>query len=385
MDIIQYVKKYGDKSFLEEPFCDVDSFVLSQISYFHFNLLCEPFLYNQVTKKYYLKDLLNSELEEDVLVYRTLMRKGLAKIIEPLRKSKRFSEIQIGNVQSVIDRDNESQFFALTYYLPNGEIYICYRGTDATLVGWKEDLNMAHLTTVPSHLKSVLYINAVLRLEKRIPFYIGGHSKGGNLAYYAAMKMDDVHLPYLRKIYNLDGPGFKHPEEIFDKKREQLLKPIYYKVIPSSSLVGILLHHDEDAKIINSNHLYILQHDLFSWQIDPKTKEGDYLSKRSLISRINEDMMKSFLEELDDTDIKEIADALLEMLGGRDLTVHEVALNPLQTIKYGRNIYRTYPIEKRRKLFKVVALLIKNWAFSVVKISLGTTKRKRTKTRKNKR
>lgn len=385
MDIIEYVTKHGDKTFLETPFNDADSFVLSQISYFHFNFLCEPFLYNKATQKYYLKDLLNSKFREDVLVYQTLMKKGLLKIIEPLRKSKRFSEIQIGNVQSVIDRKEESQFFALTYYLPNGEIYICFRGTDSTLIGWKEDLNMAHLTTVPSHLKSVLYVNNVLKIEKEVPFYIGGHSKGGNLAYYAAMKMDDKHLPYLKKVYNLDGPGFKHPEEIFDKEKEKLLRSRYYKAIPASSLVGILLHHDADAKIVRSNQIYILQHDLFSWLLNPKTCEPQYVNKRSLISRINEDTMKSFLNELDDNDKKEVADALLEMLGGRELTVHQIALNPLQTIKYGRYIYRTFPLEKRRKLFKVVALLIKNWAFSVVRISLRKTKPKPKKTKDKKR
>ena len=368
MNIIDYVNKFGDKTFLEEPFRDSDALVLSQIVYLNFNLICEKFIFNKPEHRYLLKDLLDEKYTNILLVYNSIMEKNLYKFIEPIKKSRRFGELEIGYIQSTINKIDESQFFALTYFLPNGTLFLAFRGTDATLTGWKEDLNMAHMNIVPSQIKANLYVNAVLSYEKDVPFYIGGHSKGGNLAYYAAMKMDDRHVPNLIRVYNLDGPGFKHPDVIFDPYRKRIVDKVCLKTIPHRSLVGILLHHDIDSKIVKSTQLYLLQHDLFSWVIDSKSKDLVYLSRRSLISRVNEKTMKQFLNEFDDAEIKEIADALLEMLGGHNYTVYDLARNPLNAIHRWRHIYRRYDKNKRTRLFKTIALLFKHWSVAVITV-----------------
>lgn len=373
MNIIDYVIKSKNESFLARPFSDADALVFSQIAYYNFNLVSEQFDYSKPSKRYTLFNLLNSDFKDDVLVYRTLMGKNLLKLIKPLKESKRFKDIEIGYVQEILDRREESQFFALTFFLPNDEIFIAFRGTDSTLAGWKEDFNMAHLTTVPSHLKALLYTESVLKFEKNKKFYLGGHSKGGNLAYYVANKIDDKYLDNLIKVYNLDGPGFKHPEEIFNKDKERLLKDRYLKAIPHSSLVGILLNHDSETLIIKSSQFYVLQHDLFSWLLTKDNYNLITLKRRSLISRINEKTMKDYLHSLDDNEKKEIVDALLEMLGGVELSLFDLSIKPLKTIKHFRKVYRSYPKEKRNKLFRAVTLLIKQWGNAVISISVSKT------------
>ena len=382
INIIKYVTCCSDETFFDRPMCDADALVFCQIAYFNFNLICEQFVYTNRPKRYKLIDLLSTSISDDLLVYRTLMGKNLIKLISPLKKSKRFKDVEVGYVQEIIDRHKETQFFALTFFLPNNEMFIAYRGTDSTLVGWKEDFNMAHLTVVPAHFKAMLYIESVLAFEGDKKFYLGGHSKGGNLAYYVANKLNPIYLSNLIKVYNLDGPGFKHPEEIFDETRENILKPKYIKLIPHSSLVGILLNHDSDATIVKSNQFYVLQHDLFSWLLSKNNYQLITLKKRTLISRINEETMKNFLHSLNDDEKKEITDAILEMLGGVNLNLFDLAMKPLDTLKHWRVVYRSYPKEKRSKMFKAVTLLLKQWGSAVISVSFTKTT-SLTKRRKN--
>lgn len=373
MNIIQYVKKIGDKTMLEVPYNDADSLVLCQIVYLNIDLLCEKFIFNKPKNTYVLKDVLDSKYESDLLVYNSIMEKNLRKFIAPLRESKRFGDLKIGYIQSSIDKTLESQFFALTFFLPDGTLFLTFRGTDATLTGWKEDLNMTHLNIVPSHLKASLYVNSVLNFEEGKPFYIAGHSKGGNLAYYSAMKMHQSHLKNLIKVYNHDGPGFKHPETTFDENRRKIIDPLTLKTIPHRSLVGLLLNHDIDSKIVKSTQLYLLQHDLFSWVINYSNKDIVYLDKRSLVSKVNEMTIKNFLSELSDEEKKEAADALLEILGGHNYTVYDLARDPLKSIKRWRHIYRRYDKDKRKRLFRVIATLFKHWSISVLKMGNKST------------
>lgn len=366
MNITNYVKTYGNKSFKECPFRDVDSLIFSTLVYVHLDLLIPEYKTEEKHKKYKIKDLLNLDKHPDLtdydLAHQTVMiQKSLMKFLPEIRKSKRFGNVKVGYLEKYFDPVNESQFFAVTFFLDDDSMFIAFRGTDDSLIGWKEDLNMAILTVVPGQIKSAIYANAILKLEPDKKFYIGGHSKGGNLAYYAANYIDEKHLNNLIKVYNLDGPGFKAPEVIFRFDRKTLIDSKSFKTMPHASIVGSLLNHDAETKIIKSKQLSLLQHDMFSWVIDPKTVELVFLNKRSLISKVNEEAIRKLINQISDEDKKIIADAILELLGGSSISLFDILRYPLITLKYWRKKYKEFPKEKRHLLYVFVSTLGKFW------------------------
>lgn len=366
MNIFSYVKTYGNKSFKEMPFNDIDSLVFCSLSYVHFDLVMEGFSHRFRSNKYKISDLLNLEYAPDLteydLVHQTvLVEKSLFKLLPLIKASKRFGDIEIGYLESMLDVDYESQFFALTFFLDDGTMFVTYRGTDDSLIGWKEDLNMAHQSIVPGQIKAGIYINSVLKFEGDKKYYIGGHSKGGNFAYFAANMVNDKYFDNLIKVFDHDGPGFKSPEIIFKQERKLLVDTKSIKTMPHASIVGSLLHHDIETKIIKSRQISLLQHDLFSWCINPKTLTLVYLTKRSLVSKVNEEAVKKLLKEMTDEDIKLVSDCLLDLLGGCNMSLFDILRYPLATIKYWRKKYHNYPEEKRHKIYAFISTLGKSW------------------------
>jgi len=141
-----------------------------------------------------------------------------------------------------IDLNEEKQFSAVTYLLDDGTAYVAYRGTDATFVGWKEDFNMGFISPVPSQQEGVKYLNTVGYLAAR-ELYVGGHSKGGNIAVYSAIKCHQHIRDSIIRVYNHDGPGFR--EEI-SMSWFLSIKDRIHKTIPQSSVIGMLLHNQEN-------------------------------------------------------------------------------------------------------------------------------------------
>ena len=152
----------------------------------------------------------------------------------------------------------------MTFVLEDKNVYIAFRGTDATLVGWKEDLNLAFSKPLRSQQLAVEYMEKVAAYIGG-DFYMGGHSKGGNLAVYAAMNCSDITRNSLREVFNHDGPGFR-PEIRESRKYERVAERIH-KFVPRSSVVGMILEDHEDYEIIESRSIGAFQHNVFSWKI----------------------------------------------------------------------------------------------------------------------
>jgi hypothetical protein len=165
----------------------------------------------------------------------------------------------------MIDPKTELQFSAVTFLLGNGTAVVTYRGTDDTLVGWKEDMNMCFLPVVPAQLKAVEYLHTVAKTHKG-KIILAGHSKGGNLAVYAAVQCDPDIRERITAIYSNDGPGFG--KNILDDPDYQQIRPLICNLVPHSSVVGMLLEHDENFTVVKSRQKSgLLQHNGLSWEI----------------------------------------------------------------------------------------------------------------------
>ena len=260
-NIIDYVAQEKD-NFLDKAFNSVDSLVLSQFSYLNLNGLVPDM--SGVVKPVSIGEITHKP-NHNTLTNRVRDSESNLKLLHALANSPRFSNTKITFYVEKIDFQTEKQFSATTYLLEDGTAYIAFRGTDASFVGWKEDFNMAFISPIPSQEEGVKYVRAVggiLSCDLRI----GGHSKGGNIAVYSAIKCDMSIKNRITHIFSHDGPGFS--DEIFLSQDYLSVKERIHKTIPQSSIIGMLMQNQENYTVVKSNRFWFMQHDPFSWLVD---------------------------------------------------------------------------------------------------------------------
>ena len=179
----------------------------------------------------------------------------------------RFSDIEMGAFLEQFDDGEQTQFAAVTYRLPSGTLVVAFRGTDDSLVGWKEDFNLSYMPVIPSQKTATAYVSGVLSaLPSEMPIYVGGHSKGGNLAEFAALTIDEGGYARIKRVFNHDGPSFlEAPSPRIDEPEFQAKLD---KTVPESSVFGMILESRDDFRIVQSNAMGFFQHVPFTWIVD---------------------------------------------------------------------------------------------------------------------
>ena len=179
----------------------------------------------------------------------------------------RFSDIEMGAFLEQFDDGEQTQFAAVTYRLPSGTLVVAFRGTDDSLVGWKEDFNLSYMPVIPSQKTATAYVSGVLSaLPGDMPIYVGGHSKGGNLAEFAALTIDEGGYARIKRVFNHDGPSFlEAPSPRIDEPEFQAKLD---KTVPESSVFGMILESRDDFRIVQSNAMGFFQHVPFTWIVD---------------------------------------------------------------------------------------------------------------------
>lgn len=309
--IIDYVKEYGCYTFEEKPLNEVDSLILSQFSYLKFDGLV-PGLSEH--KKAVSIGYLNQHEEKDKLFADKRFAEHNYALFTAMCNSFRFGKMRMNYYVNEIDLEKEVQFSAITFYLGKGCTYVAYRGTDETIVGWKEDFNMAFLAPVPGQLRSVAYMKKMAwRIRGR--FYVGGHSKGGNLAVYAAMNCPPRLQKRMVEVYSHDGPGFR--PEILESADFERIQEKVHKIVPHSSMVGMLLQSQENHTIIESTSYGLLQHDPFTWIVEKdRFKEVDkiYESRLFMDKTLNE-----WILSMDEEEIQFFVDTLYQIISAAEI------------------------------------------------------------------
>ena len=309
-NIITYLDEYGGYSFAEKPFGPVDGLVMAHFSYYVFDgIVPASFGRERAIKLCELKDRMNP----DHFVSVTWEREGNKELFYKIIKSRRFRSTAACCYVNETDEENDMQFSAITLLLGNGDIYIAFRGTDDALIGWKEDFYMAYRTPVAAQERSRTYFEEVAHLmmrKRHARFYLGGHSKGGNLAVYAAITCKDKFKRRIGAIYNYDGPGFR--PDYLDKFDKSMIEDKIKKYIPSESFVGMLMQGQEEYTPIESSEVGVLQHIPLSWKIvgsDFVICSQQDMRRMELYHKMN-----VWLFALDKEKIKGFLDSLFEML-----------------------------------------------------------------------
>ncbi len=258
-NILDYIKWRGDLSFSADPFNEVDALILARLSYLDLNGIIDetPATHNILMVQQAFNNSLDGRFihfEQDVELFNLIAH------------SKRFGGMLLSRYIDHIDKEKSKQFAAITFTIDDKNVFLSFRGTDATFTGWREDLDMTYQEQVPSQTEAIKYLNQAIKLMPRAQFMLGGHSKGGNLAIAALVLQDNwrIHRK-VKAIYSFDGPGFRKEVIVSNAYQEAIKKMTNF--IPQSSIFGKMLGHEEKVEIVYSNAVGAYQHDIYSWEV----------------------------------------------------------------------------------------------------------------------
>ena len=272
-NIIDYAQ--GETAtFAEKAFNPVDSLILSQLSYVEFKELI-PDAAEEVAPAR-LAEIIKEE-NFSRLFDEVWYPESNQKLCAALAASPRFRDMQLSQYVTKLDLEKEKQFSAVTCLLDDETAYVAFRGTDANIVGWKEDFNMAFLSPIPSQEAGVAYLKHIARWFPGA-LIVGGHSKGGNIAVYAAAKCGAQIQERILRVFCHDSPGFR--AGVFQGEEYVNIEERIHKTLPHSSLIGMLLRNREEYLVVKSGRFGIMQHDPFSWSVS-----GDDFSYATHVAR----------------------------------------------------------------------------------------------------
>lgn len=309
-NIITYTQENLD-TFDKMSFNSVDSLILSSAAYIHF-----PDVIPEVEswKGIRLQELYRAEYFDEMF-HGILTEENTKKLFFALAASPRFRDIRVMGYTEQFDPVTEKQFSAVSFQVTPELCYIAFRGTDSTFIGWKEDFNMVFKSPIPSQEEAVRYIEkAALYCSGKI--LAGGHSKGGNLAVYAAAMCRENIQSHIQKIFSHDGPGFL--EETLNSREFQHISPRIEKTMPQSSIVGILLENREKYNIVKSNRVGgIMQHDQFTWEIE--SNDFIYIENLTKDAKYADKTLSDWLKQLSEEERERFVDALYSVLNANGL------------------------------------------------------------------
>lgn len=313
-NIQQYIEWRGDLTFEQAPFCRVDALILCQISYLNFDRLLPDYDFSTSCRLSHLAELFeNSKDFKKRSDTGLLINKKTAPFFLQAARCCRFRDILATGYVSKIDLSIEEQFAAISYKLPDGTAFICFRGTDDSIVGWKEDFNLATDEEVPAQKDAVEYLeNAARNLKGKLR--IGGHSKGGNLAIYASAAVDKKISDRIISIFNNDGPGFY--EARVKSAEFQRIAGKVDSCYPQFSVVGMLFQHIGNQTFVVSDETGIMQHDPFSWHV--MGNDFVLLEKNDYASKFFHDTFNEWIVNLEPKQREIFVDTLFKIIESTD-------------------------------------------------------------------
>ena len=276
-NIMDYISWRGDLSFEQSQFNEVDNLILACFSYVNLDGISAVTKQKGIGLKKLTKEFMKLHTMKELEADKSFIRLAPFMMME-MAKSVRFGKCVVRNYVNDIVTEAEQQFAAMEIVLEDGTSYVSFRGTDDTIIGWKEDFNLS-TGVVPAQKRAIEYLQKISEHTDGM-LRVGGHSKGGNLAIYGSVMCKSAHEKIL-EIYSNDGPGFSREFQELPETKEMMPKII--RIIPEYSIIGTLLEHEKEPVIVASSSKGLLQHDGFSWEVQgPALVRRDSLNKTAL-------------------------------------------------------------------------------------------------------
>ncbi|MDD3213495.1 MAG: DUF2974 domain-containing protein [Eubacteriales bacterium] len=306
-NLLAYIREMGHLSFSERPFGATDSLALTQIVYMPMEGL---FPSDGPVTVADLSEFLIREYPDDR--FADFFQRKRCEFSKFCGETARFAGLPILDYYSVFDPEKETQFCACTFVLPNGDRFIAFRGTDLTVTGWKEDLNMS-FEPVPAQAEAVRYVERAAAAFSG-SLLLGGHSKGGHLSLYAAAHAAPEVQARILSAYSFDGPGVD--EATLGGEGYARVKERVESYIPQSSVVGMLLCYHPVYTVVKSSTIGLLQHDALSWQV--KNGEFETLHGLDLSTRITDEALRKWIDGLTLDDRRMLTETVFRIISAID-------------------------------------------------------------------
>ncbi len=337
---MDYLRENKDKSFMELPFSIPDAMLLANAIYMRFKGLV-PENGNTVT----FGDI-DRVMDKNKVFAHPLYGPVYRKTFEEMKDSRRYSKIRLGYFREITDKTTEAQFAAVTYFLGSDRIFVVFRGTDGSLLGWKEDFNYGFLEEMPSQQLAVDYLDEIAKKTTQ-KMYVGGHSKGGTLSVFASAKLDQEAQERILKVFTFDGIGFK--KGFIDSPGFQCIADRVIKIMPEHGFIGRLFEMEPEYKIARSSGEGFEQHDFMNWYV----KNGQVVYTNAFTEKSTKSVAKfnNWISGLSEDEIENFVEVLFEILGNAG--IDDVDLFFLEPSKYiGSLIKELFAIDgKRRRRF----------------------------------
>ena len=348
MNIIGFIKKYGNLTFREKRLSDVDALIFSELAYVNFELLMEE---GEVEKRF--SDMKEDKLNDKKVYEGSVDAKKNKILLNLLVKSNRYKNVIVRDVVNSFSKDDENQFYVVTFVLPNGNLFISYRGTDTSLIGWKEDFLLTVYDKIKAQIQAEKYLVSEMERYPKRRFYLGGHSKGGNLAFYAALTIPDNLVYRLIGAYSFDGPGFKQGIKSF--RSYEAVKGRLIKYRTYNNVIGAAFTDVDNYRVVYSIGI-LGGHDPFGWRISKKTSMFRMARDISARSKNFTGRIMRWLESLSMQDRLLTVEAFFRIFDGND-TIYDLFRNFLRNMRAARKTLSVYPEEDRARLKEILKAL----------------------------
>ena len=354
MELLDYLKWRNDVPLSVSPFNEVDNVIFSYLSYIDFRDLKEDWKGFFDLKDDLFRDFCEKHSLEEIETTGEFTERAPL-LLKEMIEGERFSATKVGYYAEDFDKDKVKQFAALVFLLPDGRNYISFRGTDKTITGWKEDFLMSCQSETAGAKEAVEYFNKIAPvLEGEL--ILGGHSKGGNFAMYAAAFCEAEYKERIVQVYNNDGPGFR--EEVIQTPEFQEILPKISTIAPQSSIIGQLLSNPAKQHVIHSTAKGILQHDAMTWEAEKDSLVSSELDELSEYTKIT---LGSWLESMDDATRESLCTTAFSLIEStKSETFIEFSGNLMKNMETIWKEMGKLPEEKKKEIMNALSNLMES-------------------------
>ncbi len=359
-NIFDYMAWRKDVPFSVSPFNEVDGLVLSELIYADFSGCVaedgEKVPLSEVRNRFWQRHTKEEIMADDSYT------KMAPFLMDDMTDGARFQDTKVSWFYDVVDTVADIQLAVATFWLPDGTAFVAFRGTDSTIVGWKEDFLLSYLPETEGQRRSARYMDAHFA-DLDTPLRVGGHSKGGNLAVFAAVSACPAVRDKIKAVYCNDGPGFLDAFTQSEAYREML--PRIICIVPEESMIGTLLSNEAYQHVVKSNGVSIIQHDGFTWQVlGPRFVEAE---KRSEASYLTETTLRQWLQGLKEQDRRLFVGTLFGLLEatGKE-TITQIKQDVVGSLTNMKKMMDGMPREDRDAVWALIVKLMKTGGENVL-------------------
>ncbi len=357
-NLLDYLDWRGDLTLAQSPFSEVDNLILAELVFVDFKeIVPAPGQGDSVPLHQAAKAFLARFPEGEKIDMGILVPAAIPDMLRKMADAPRFRDMKLNCFVDWLDVEKGEQFAALAIETGDGSVYLSFRGTDDTLAGWKEDFELACMPEVPAQKMAVEYTRDAAKQFPRKKLRLGGHSKGGNLAVYAGVFCPESVQRRITDIWSNDGPGFH--DDILDLPEHRRVEERIHSIVPKSSIVGMLLEHEENYTVVDSDQRGFLQHDGFSWQV-----LGDHFVTLRQVTRqahLSDQALRELVHAMSVEEREKFVTALFDVLTASGaVTLTDLKADSFKAAGAMVKAMKDLDKETRDGLLRFVALLFKS-------------------------